>query len=195
MPTKDGTKWNLRYQVDPGNSFESPRTLLLEHSNIIPSHGLALDIAMGLGGNAHYLLLHGLHVIGVDISFVAVKKAKSKSPNLMAVVADMENFYIPPNTFDVIIIFLYLQRDLWLPITKGLKKDGVMLIECLTNEMLLIHPEINPAHLLKPAELHQSFLECDLGNYLEIIHYQEGWLSTETSHPRSVASLIARRIV
>ena len=149
MPVEDGICWNLRYLDEPRDSFELPRSLLLDFANIIPTQGLALDIAMGLGGNANYLLQHGLQVIGVDISSVAVSKAKSKLPSLMAVVADLEHFYIPRNTFDLITDFLYLQRDLWIPMTRGLKMGGVVMIECLTEEILTIHKEINPIFLLK----------------------------------------------
>ncbi len=194
MPTEDANRWNLRYHAEPRNSFELPRTLLLEHVNLLPSDGLALDIAMGLGGNTSFLLQHGLRVIGVDISYVAVRKAKTEFPALMAIVADLCKFHIPPNTFDVIINFLYLQRDLWKPITKGLKKGGVVFIECLMEEMLSIHPEINPKYLLKPGELQQAFLQTNLGKDLEILYYTEGWHPTVTPHPRSTASLVARRI-
>lgn len=194
MPTEDANRWNLRYQTDPRNSFEQPRTLLLEHADLLPSDGLALDIAMGLGGNASFLLQHGLRVIGVDISYVAVRKAKTEFPALMALVSDLCRFYIPLNTFDVIIDFLYLQRDLWVPITKGLKKGGVVFIECLMEDMLSIHPEIYPVYLLKPGELQQAFIQGDLVKELEILFYSEGWRPTVTSHPRSTACLIARRI-
>jgi len=194
MPVEDANRWNLRYQADPRNSFELPRTLLLKHANLLPFDGLALDIAMGLGGNSRFLLQRGLRVIGVDISYVAAIKAKNDLPTLMAVVADLNKFHIPDNTFDVIINFLYLQRDLWVPIINGLKKSGVVFIECLMEDMLSIHPEINPAFLLKPGELQQAFLQANLGKNLEILYYTEGWRPTVTSHPRSTASLIARRI-
>jgi len=194
MAVEDGICWNLRYLDEPRDSFELPRSLLLDYANIIPTQGLALDIAMGLGGNANYLLQHGLQVIGVDISSVAVSKAKSKLPSLMAVVADLEHFYIPRNTFDLITDFLYLQRDLWIPMTQGLKVGGVLMIECLTEEMLTIHKEINPTFLLKPDELKQAFLNGEIGKSLEIVFYYEGWQSTVKSHSRAIASLIARRI-
>jgi hypothetical protein len=195
MPTQDATRWNLRYREDSRNIFEPPRSLLVDHSETIPTCGLALDIAMGLGNNTNYLLKRGLTVIGVDISLVALSKVKRKLPNLLAVVADLERFYIPENTFDVIISFLYLQTDLWLPMTRGLKMGGVMFIECLTEEMLSIHPEINPVFLLKSGELQRAFSLDEIGKYLEIIYYYEGWQSIESSHPRAVASLIARRVV
>lgn len=193
MCSEAASKWNLRYQEDPQNSFESPRSLLLEHADLLPSTGLALDLAMGLGGNAGFLLQRGLRVIGVDISIVAVRKAQTRLPDLIGVVADLEHFFIPANTFDVIINFLYLQRDLWLPITRGLKKDGVLFIESLTEDMLSVHPEINPAYLLKPGELHRAFLGGEMGKVLEILYHHEGWLPTSDSHRRATASLIARR--
>jgi len=194
MSSEDAARWNSRYQEDSQNFIKTARSLLLEHSSILPTSGLALDIAMGLGDNSIYLSKRGMRVIGVDISLVALCKAKRKLPDLMAVVADLHHFYIPNNCFDVIICFLYLQRDLWLPITQGLKIGGVLFIECLTENMLTVHPEIDPIFLLKPGELPQAFLLSEIKTKLEIIHYYEGWRTTDSSHPRAVASLIARRI-
>lgn len=193
MPDDAAARWNLRYLEEPKISFEQPRSLLLEHANLLPNDGLALDLAMGLGGNARFLLQRGLRVIGVDISSVAAKHAKSHLPSLMAVVADLEHFYITPNQFDVIIDFLYLQRDLWLPIANGLKKGGVLFVECLTDDMLSLHPEINPMYLVKPDELYQSFTHGELVDKLEILYYHQGkWLES-SSHHRVTASLVARR--
>jgi tellurite methyltransferase len=194
MSMEDAERWNQRYQTDWRNSFELPRKLLSDNVDLIPDEGLALDIAMGLGGNANFLLLRGLRVIGVDISRMAVSKAKSKFPALMGVVADLNHFWIPTNTFCVIIDFLYLQRDLWAPMLEGLIKGGVVLVECLLEDMLSIHPEINPQLLLKPGELRQAFDLCNYGGKMEILHYGEGWRETTTSHPRSSASIIVRRI-
>ena len=194
MPAEDANRWNLRYQTDPRNLSDHPRNLILEHANLLPPHGLALDIAMGLGGNTKFLLQHGLCVIGVDISYVAVSRAKHELPTLMGVVADLQHFHIPHNTFDVILNFLYLQRNLWEPFIYGLKIGGVLFMECLTEDMLSIHPEINPTYLLKPAELQHAFINDEVGKTMEILFYNEGWCSTTTSHPRATASLIARRI-
>lgn len=193
MSNEAASRWNIRYQEDSKNSFESPRALLLEHADLLPKEGLALDLAMGLGGNAGYLLQQGLRVIGVDISSTAVRKACARLPEMVGVVADLEHFYIPPNTFNVIINFFYLQRDLWLPITHGLKESGVLFIECLTEDMLSVHPEINPEFLLRSGELCQSFMEGEMGEKLDILYYREGWQPTENSHHRATASLIARR--
>jgi tellurite methyltransferase len=194
MPTEAEIRWNSRYRKDDRFLFESPRSLLIEHSELIPKSGIALDIAMGLGNNANYLIQKGLSVIGVDISRVALHKVKRKIPQLLAVVADLNEFYIPENKFDVILNFLYLQRDLWLSMIHGLKIGGVIFLECLTLDMLSIHSDINPTYLLKPGELQQIFSNSEFRDHLEIIYYFEGWQSTLTTHPRAVASLIARRV-
>jgi 2-polyprenyl-3-methyl-5-hydroxy-6-metoxy-1,4-benzoquinol methylase len=193
MPTEDASRWNKRYQEENRNSFERPRRLLIDYANLLPKQGLALDIAMGLGGNANFLLQHGLHVIGVDISHIAIHKAKTTLPDLMAVIADLEHFYIPSNTFDVIISFLYLQKDIWLPMVQGLKPNGILFIETLTENMHATHPEIETRFLLKPGELREAFTQSVLADLMEILAYQENWQETTTSHPRAVASLVARR--
>jgi tellurite methyltransferase len=194
MPIEDARRWNSRYRTDPRYSSDKPRTLLQEHADLLPPHGLALDIAMGLGGNAKFLIHWGLRVIGVDISYEAVNMAKHELPTLAGVVADLTQFSIPHNAFDVILNFFYLQRNLWKPMTFGLKIGGVLFIECLTEDMLSIHPEIHPSYLLRPAELKQVFINGEIGKNMEILFYNEGWQSTTTSHPRASACLIARRI-
>ena len=194
MALSDADRWNLRYLDDPKASFEHPRELLISHSNLIPKSGLALDLAMGLGGNAKFLQSHGLRVVGVDVSSVAVIRAKNSAPGLMAIIADLNSFYIPPDTFDVILIFLYLQRDLWEPMVRGLKLGGILFIECLTEQILDIHPEIDTDYLLKPGELMNIFSNSQIGSHVEILYSFEGWQSSGKSHPRPFADLIARRI-
>jgi tellurite methyltransferase len=191
---EDAERWNRRYKQDQRNSFELPRKLLVDSASLLPTEGVALDLAMGLGGNASFLLGRGLRVVGVDIFFFAVSKVKNKYPGIMAVVADLRHFFIPEDTFCVITDFLYLQRDLWVPMIKGLTRGGILLVECLLESMLSIHPEINPQFLLKPGELEQIFYPYCLGGRFKILHYREGWRETVTSHPRATASMILRRI-
>jgi tellurite methyltransferase len=189
----DADRWNHRYKTDWRNSFEIPRKLLTDHADLLPKNGLALDVAMGLGGNACFLLDLGLRVVGVDISSVAVKRAKSKDASLMAVIADLNHFFIPESKFSVITDFLYLQRELWIPMVKGLVNGGVLMIECLLENMLSIHPEINPQFLIKQGELKEAFDPSGWTEKFEILHYSEGWRETATSHPRATASMILRR--
>jgi hypothetical protein len=193
MPIDDANRWDQRYINDPKFASDHPSTLLVEHVDLLPSSGLALDIAMGMGANSSYLIKHGLEVIGVDVSKVAVIKARNLYSSLQAVIADLEHFFIPPNTFDVIINFLYLQRNLWLPMAAGLKSNGTLFVECLSEDMLQIHPEINPQYLIKRGELRQVFLSEEMSKLVKVLYCDEGWLHTGNSHRRAVARLIAQR--
>jgi tellurite methyltransferase len=148
MPLSDALKWNQRYQEEKFKSFESPRSFLVENGRYLPSRGLALDMAMGLGGNAGFLIERGFKVIGFDISSVAVKAAKSRYPELMAAVVDLTRIQLPPKKFDVIINFYYLQRDLWPAYKRSLRPGGILIFESLTLKMLEQSADIDPEYLL-----------------------------------------------
>lgn len=187
MPDQDATRWNARYLQDARYAtFTAARPFLVEHAVYLPHSGLALDVAMGLGGNAGFLLDCGLQVVGVDISWVALQQAKARLPHLQAVLADLTNFYLPEARFDVILNFYYLQRTLWPQFQRALRPSGLLVIETLTRAMLDSHPDFDPDFLLKPGELRQAF-----SNW-QILVYHEGWVGRDTDHPRAVASLIAR---
>ena len=63
MPIEDAQRWNNRYQQETRyNRFSQPRPFLRQHLWRLPASGLALDAAMGLGGNAG--LLFGARAAG-----------------------------------------------------------------------------------------------------------------------------------
>ena len=125
-------------------------------------------------------------MVGVDISWEAARQAKIRLKNLMAVVSDLTCFYLPDKTFDLILNFYYLQRDLWPVYTRSLKPSGLLIMETLTRPMLKVHPDIDPLYLLAPGELHDAFADW------EILEFYEGWDEKEHHHPRAIARLIAR---
>jgi ubiquinone/menaquinone biosynthesis C-methylase UbiE len=142
---------------------------------------------MGLGGNAAFLINHGLRVVGVDISEFALQKAHSRLPTLMPVLADLSHFYLPENTFDVIINFYYLQRNLWTQYYSALRSGGLLIVETLTVEMLNIQPEIEKSFLLEVGELRTAFPN------MENLFYREGLTISDSGHQRATASLLARK--
>jgi tellurite methyltransferase len=188
MPIQDEKRWDARYEENSRYSnFEKPRSFLINHVELLPTRGLALDVAMGLGGNAELLLKHGLNVIGIDISGVALKRARQRLPALMAIQADLTQFYLPTSTFDVIINFFYLQRELWPSFMRALRPNGWLIFETLTVDFRSIQPGIDPDYLLAPHELRHAFPT------LEIVDYQEGWSISDGGHMRPVAGLVARK--
>lgn len=187
MHNKDAERWNARYlNNERYATFSKPRPFLVENAHLLPRGGRALDVAMGLGGNAEYLLKHGLRVVGVDISSVAVRQAKARLPGLMAVIADLNHFYLPPCSFDVLLNFYFLQRELWPHYRRALRPRGMLIIETLTQEMLRVQPDTDPAYLLAPDELRQAFADWD------ILVYREGWEKSRGGRLHPVASLVAR---
>jgi tellurite methyltransferase len=186
-PRKDADRWNKRYSKDHRYSFLAPRPFLIDNQNYLPEKGLALDAAMGLGGNASLLVERGLRVVGVDISAVAAHQAKAHLPSLMAVVADLPHFFLPPDTFDVIINFFYLERDLWPAYRSALRSGGVLVIETLTEDMLKLQPDIDPEYLLRRGELFATFQD------MHILDYYEGLTTGREGHQRAAAGLVAQK--
>jgi len=133
--------------------------------------GHVLDLAMGEGRNGAFLATKGFQVTGVDISAEGLKKAETLAAELRVtiktVVADLESYEIPANTFDVIICTYYLQRDLFSKIAAALKPGGMALIETYTMDHLQYRSGFNKAFLLEPNEL-LSMLPG-----LRIVRYQE----------------------
>lgn len=187
MPLEDAIRWDNRYKTDERHaSHRGPREFLVEHADYLPKCGYALDVAMGLGDNAGFLVERGLEVIGVDISAVAVFRAKKRWPELNAVLADLTRFYLPAGYFDVILNFYYFQRELWQDYRRALKPHGILFMEVLTCGMLKIKPEMDPSFLVEPGELREAFSDW------EVLHYYEGWTEIDQGRQRAVASLVAR---
>jgi len=186
MPIEDATRWNMRYRADTGAGIPQPRSLLIEHQAVLPSTGLALDVAMGRGGNAGWLLAQKLRVVGVDISVVAVHAAKQCWPALMAVVADLTTLPLPSNAFDVILNFYYLDRALWPVYARTLRPGGLLIFETFTRTRLVLRPATDPRYLLAPNELRAAFEGWD------ILTYREGGVGG-AGQPSTTASLVARR--
>jgi tellurite methyltransferase len=178
-------RWNKKYDTETYIAGRDPIPFLKDHLDLLPK-GQALDLAMGEGRNGVYLATQGFHVTGVDISEVGLKKAQAlaaeKGVTLITVVADLEQYDIPPNTFDVIICTYYLQRDLFPKIAAALKPGGVAVIETYTVDNLQYRPKFNRAYLLEPNEL--------LGMLpgLRVLRYQE----VDTGHA-AFASILAQK--
>src|SRR5712671_4960727 len=103
------------------NVMEPTPLLVQTAAKLTP--GRALDLACGSGRNAVWLAEHGWQVTAVDRSPVAI-------PMVETHVADLEKheFQIGEAEWDLIVVSLYLQRDLFDLIKQGVKRGGVVLV-------------------------------------------------------------------
>src|SRR3977135_623271 len=112
----DRLNWDKRYAAPGRVSGLAAAEFLTANAELLPTTGLALDLAAGEGRNAVFLAARGLEVIAVDFSIHALKKclqcARDAGLQVAGIVADLERFVIPAQAFDCIININYLQRGL-----------------------------------------------------------------------------------
>lgn len=166
MTKSDAEKWNQRYQ-SAGHNLSKPRPFLEEHIGRLPNAGLGLDVAMGLGHNANLLTQHGLDVIGLDISNVALRKVHRAYPWIQSVLCDLPEIHFTPAAFDVILNFWFLERDLLTAYRNWLKPGGFLFFEIMLHAQEKQPSQINPAYFLKQGELLQFFGDWDVLIYDE----------------------------
>jgi len=158
--------WNQRYQ-NSGRSLSLPRDFLIEHRDLLPRSGLALDVAMGLGHNANLMSEHGLNVIGIDFSYVALRKAKNVFPQLQVLLSNLPTIHFLEESFDVIVNFWFLDRLLFPVYRSILKSGGILMLETMRSEPGNEILNVNPRYLLQPGELRDYFSDWDFLIYDE----------------------------
>ncbi|MCC7441035.1 MAG: methyltransferase domain-containing protein [Bdellovibrionales bacterium] len=184
---EDRSRWDALFSTHTYVFGKDPAEFLKKHVELLPV-GRALDIAMGEGRNAVYLAQKGFQVDGVDISDVALRKARrlAREHNvpIRAINADLRDYVIQPGAYEVILDIQYLQRSLIPQIQRGLKPGGVVVFENHTVDQLR-NPDghgIPRDYLLEQGELRRLFAD------LEVLVYEE-----VNDGKDAVARLIARR--
>ena len=91
-------------------------------------------------------------------------------------------FPLPPERYDVLLCFCYLERGLWRSMSAALKPGGIILVETKTTAYLEENPDFPKEYCLMRGELLRGFSD------LSITHYHE-------PAGGATASLIAQRPV
>ena len=180
-------RWNARYAAQGERALAAPNAFLRAHLAMLPK-GTVLELAMGEGHNAIFLAQHGFSVTGVDISDVAVARALRLADitgvTIEARQADLSTLTLPVDTYDVVACFHYLQRNLLPQIVDALRPGGMVIYETFSREQAQHGHPTNPAYLLQPNELLQTFQALRIRVYRDVV--VEG--------PQAVVSLIAEKI-
>jgi 2-polyprenyl-3-methyl-5-hydroxy-6-metoxy-1,4-benzoquinol methylase len=181
------TRWNTRYTAQGERVLAAPNAFLRAHLAMLPK-GNVLELAMGEGHNAIFLAQHGFSVTGVDISDVAVERARRLAymagVTIEARQMDLSTLTLPADTYDVVACFHYLQRTLLPQIVNALRTGGMVIYETFSREQAQYGHPTNPAYLLQPNELLAAFQGLRVRVYRDVV--VEG--------PQAVVSLIAEKI-
>jgi 2-polyprenyl-3-methyl-5-hydroxy-6-metoxy-1,4-benzoquinol methylase len=186
----DRRHWDKLYNTRTYVFGKEPAYFLRKNFHLLQPlrMGKALDIATGEGRNAVFLAKKGFFVDGVDISEVALRKAKrlarENRVSMTPILADLNTYNLKPDSYHVILNFDYLQKSLIPQIKRGLKRKGIVVYENYTVDQLA-NPKgenVRRDYLLKKGELKDLFKD------FEILVYEETNDGTTAK-----ASLIARK--
>ena len=186
---EDRSHWEERYATPEYVFGKEPVEFLKENVELLPK-GRAIVLAMGEGRNAVFLAQEGFEVEGCDISTHALEKARrlalEKGVSMRAFQADLDNYLLFRQTYDVVACFYYLQRGLIPQMKAALKPGGMIIMETYTKDNLkygFSGPK-NPDYLLDTNELLHLF------SGLKVILYREMVVEGR----KAVASIIAQRV-
>jgi tellurite methyltransferase len=174
------SKWDKIYSqklVEPSAAF-----VLSENQHLLPSQGIALDLACGQGGNALLLAEAGLDVLAWDSSAVVIKQlsdvTKSKSLLVDAQVRDVVESPPHANSLDVVVVSFFLDRGLCSKLVEALRPGGLLFYQTYCQDKVSEQGPKNPDFLLADNELLTLFPTMKLRVYREeslLGDQQQGW--------------------
>ena len=190
MKHPDGIKWNKRYS-EQGQQWldNSPHQLLLDFLPQLPTAGLVLDAAAGVGMNGLVLAQRGLHVVALDISEVGLRLAQqqalARGVQLEAAIYDLAQPHFPANSFDVILNFRFLERATFAAYRQAIKPGGWLLFETFIRTSTI---DSDADYYLLPGELAAAFADFEI-----IYSVEETAVSGYSERTKPVARLVVRK--
>ena len=187
MSDDERARWDQRYASGDYVPRADPSSFLLEWLPRLPV-GRALDVATGMGRNALALAEAGYEVDALDISGVAIDRARSRAQQrgleINWVVADLDTDAFPGSDYGLITLFRYHNPRLWARLESALAPDGWILIEhhLQTHCRDVVGPD-DDAFRIAPGELLRSFGD------VRVVHYSE---TVEPADDGEAVSVVAR---
>lgn len=188
--SKDREKWNQRYRAGT-HIMMDPDLFLVQafhdyHFPTFPHGATVLDFAGGAGRHSIFLAQRGWRVTLVDIAEDGINRARQNAGALGShihfVVDDLTHFRAAQTQFDVVMVFFYLDRQIFPEIANAVRPGGLLLYKTYTVEQRQLEGgPSDPTRLLDLGELRS------LADGLEVLHYRE------TISDKATAELVARR--
>src|SRR5581483_1647975 len=192
MAEGDRARWDARWHERRVDDGAAPSSFLVALEDVLPRGDAvpaprALDVAGGAGRNAIWLARRGLAVTLVDVSPVALERARAAAAragvSLDLVAADLEREALPPGPFDVVVSVDFLWRPLFAALPAVLTPGGILVVVHPTRRNLERHAHPTARFLLAEGEL-RTLVARDF----VLLRYDEDWFDD-----RHEARLAARR--
>jgi 2-polyprenyl-3-methyl-5-hydroxy-6-metoxy-1,4-benzoquinol methylase len=191
MEIDEKTLWDKKYSEQSHSSLAPDPLLLRAYDDFLSgaAPGSALDVAGGAGRHSIWLAQRGWRVTLLDISEVGIKQAEENAMQTLTAdsitteVCDLNTTHdFGREQYDLVLVFLFLQRELFPALTAALKPGGHLIYKTYTTEQQrCVGGPSHPMFLLQPNELLHAFPS------MRVLHYHE------TIQEKGVAELVARK--
>jgi tellurite methyltransferase len=191
MGMDEKTLWDKKYGERSHSSLEPDPFLVSAYDEFLfgTSPGLALDVAGGVGRHSIWLAQRGWRVKLLDISEVGIQQAMENAKRsgtagaISTEVRDLNTIQdLGREQYDLIVVFFYLQRELFPALAAALKLGGHLVYKTYTTEQKNFPGgPSHPMFLLELNELLHAFRS------MRVLHYHE------TIQEKGVAELVARK--
>ena len=183
--------WNAKFREGSHSSLEPDPFLVWANEKFIapafPRPRRLIDVAGGVGRHAIYLARKGWDVTVLDISESGLKLAEQRAAEerlmVTLVETDLDEFHLNKSSaqFDVVLVFFYLQRELFPALERLLRPGGLLIYKTHLHSATNTRGPTHPAHLLERGELRNAF------PMLEVLYFRE------SIDQRSTVELVARK--
>ena len=178
MASEDRVRWDTIFRERRTQIYPAPDPILLEYTPpILPQDELprALDLAAGLGQNGMWLAEQGYQTDIMDISRVALERAKQEMSirnlrNVNLLQMDIDDLELEQNSYDLICVFRYLKRSTFGLLKMATRRGGRVIYETFNLRYLEQVPQFNKKFLLKDHELYDVFSDWQILSHEEETH-------------------------
>lgn len=195
MEPDDKALWDRKYSEAPEKWREPDPFLIWAVEEFVrpKQPGLALDVAGGAGRQAIWLAERGWRVKILDISEVGLRLAQQNAARALSsaqarrsIMTETVDLNASPDLgqelYDLVIVFRYLNRELFPALSRALKPGATLIYSSFTiAQRKFANGPHDKRFLLQPDELRKAF------NSLQILYY------AEKSEDRGIAELVARK--